>query len=108
MCAEACREVSQASRVPWVLLSAGVDFSAYLKQLVVACQSGASGAMAGRAVWKEAVGLQGHALISFLRDIAATRMSRLSSLCEALGKSWKDFYPRQTASDGWYQIYQDI
>jgi tagatose 1,6-diphosphate aldolase len=106
--AEACREVSQASRVPWVLLSAGVDFSDYLKQLVVACQSGASGAMAGRAVWKEAVGLQGDTLINFLRDIAVIRMSRLSSLCEALGKSWKDYYSSQKAPDGWYQTYQDI
>lgn len=106
--AEACQELSQASHVPWVLLSAGVDFDTFLRQLTIACQEGASGAMAGRAVWKEAVGLQGDDLISFLQNTGADRMSRLTHLCEALGKSWRDFYPTQSVSDAWYQTYQDI
>jgi len=106
--AEACREVTQASSVPWVLLSAGVDFDTYLRQLTIACQCGASGAMAGRAVWKEAVGRQGEDLLRFLQGTAADRMDRLTHLCDAIGKSWKDFYPKQPVDDTWYQTYQDL
>jgi len=106
--AEACREVSQASSVPWVLLSAGVDFDTYIGQLTIACQSGASGAMAGRAVWKEAVGKQGEDLLGFLRGKASDRMNRLTNLCDAIGKSWKDFYSEQSVDDTWYQSYQDL
>ncbi|MHC4581572.1 MAG: tagatose 1,6-diphosphate aldolase, partial [Planctomycetota bacterium] len=54
---DACEELTEASDAPWVLLSAGVDYDTFLKQLRIACEAGASGAMAGRAVWKEAVTL---------------------------------------------------
>lgn len=106
--AEACSEISQASCVPWVLLSAGVDFDTYLRQLTTACQRGASGAMVGRAVWKEAVGKQGNDLVEFLQGAAAERMNRLTNLCEAIGKSWKDFYPTQEVPDTWYLTYRDL
>lgn len=106
--AEACKEVSQASRVPWVLLSAGVDFETYLHQLTIACQNGASGAMAGRAVWREAVGKQGDDLRWFLQNVTAERMSRLTHLCEAIGKSWKDYYPIKSVPDTWHQTYQNL
>ncbi|HBY08044.1 MAG TPA: hypothetical protein DEH22_09775, partial [Chloroflexi bacterium] len=33
----ACAEVSAASQVPWILLSAAVDFETYLRQVTVAC-----------------------------------------------------------------------
>lgn len=105
---KACCEISQASAAPWVLLSAGVDFETYLRQLIVACESGASGAMAGRAVWKEAVGLGDEALQTFLLGEGSERMNRLTNLCDALGKSWKDFYPVQDVSDTWYSDYQDL
>ena len=50
----ACKELSEASAVPWVLLSAGVDFDQFKPQAQVACECGASGFLAGRAIWKEA------------------------------------------------------
>jgi len=105
---KACEEISQASKTPWVLLSAGVDFETYLRQLTVACESGASGAMAGRAVWKEAVGLDDKVLDKFLQGEAAQRMLRLTNLCQALGKSWKDFYPVREVPDQWYKEYLDL
>ncbi len=104
----ACKEVSQASHVPWVLLSAGVDYNTFLRQLTIACESGASGAMAGRAVWKEAVGLAEQDLVNFLNIVAAERMMRLTSLCDALGKPWIDFYSEKTSSTSWYKEYKDL
>jgi tagatose 1,6-diphosphate aldolase len=43
-----CQELNQASRLPWVLLSAGVDFNSFQKQVEIACKAGASG-FSGRA-----------------------------------------------------------
>src|SRR3990172_1726234 len=35
--AEACAEISAASIVPWILLSAAVDYEVFLKQVIIAC-----------------------------------------------------------------------
>ena len=84
--AAACVELTAASPVPWVLLSAGVPYDVFLRQAAVACQSGASGVIAGRAVWNEAVTLDVPARREFLRGIGRERMERLRCLCEALGR----------------------
>jgi hypothetical protein len=36
-----------------MLLSAGVDFESFRKQVKIACKAGASGFLAGRALWQE-------------------------------------------------------
>jgi tagatose-1,6-bisphosphate aldolase len=105
--AAACRELTAASRVPWVLLSAGVSFETYARQTVVACQAGASGVMAGRAIWKEASALSGEARRSFLQKTAAARLRRLATVCQAHGRPWTAFYPdlAQTVGQDWYATY---
>ena len=45
--------LSEASERPWVLLSAGVDYPDYLKQVKMAMECGCSGVLGGRAFWKE-------------------------------------------------------
>ncbi len=55
--------LSEASERPWVLLSAGVDYPDYLKQVKMAMECGCSGVLGGRAFWKE----------YFLQDGAAAR-----------------------------------
>ncbi|MDZ4159452.1 MAG: tagatose 1,6-diphosphate aldolase [Anaerolineaceae bacterium] len=102
---QACREVSAASPVPWVLLSAGVDFDIFQKQVVVACTAGASGVMAGRAVWKEAAGLEGVQRARFLRQEAALRLNKLGEICDRLARSWIEFYPPDSLPEGWYLSY---
>src|SRR5262245_35755162 len=47
------RELDRVSERPWVLLSAGVDFPDYKRQVEMAMSSGASGVLGGRAFWKE-------------------------------------------------------
>jgi tagatose-1,6-bisphosphate aldolase len=102
---DACRELSQASQTPWVLLSAGVDFDAYLRQVTAACRAGASGVAAGRAVWKEATALTGEARTTFLNGTACQRMTRLTDLCNALARPWSDFYVPPTLASRWYEAY---
>ncbi len=103
--AVACRELSQASRCPWVLLSASVDFETYLRQVVAACQQGASGIAVGRAVWKEAVGLSGEGRKQFLEGTARCRMQRLADLVAALGRPWTEFFLTPEAEKDWYVNY---
>jgi tagatose-1,6-bisphosphate aldolase len=103
--AEACAELSEASRAPWILLSASVDFDAYLRQVTIACQQGASGVAVGRAVWQEAPGLAGAERQAFLEYTARPRMARLTAVCEALARPWTDFYQPERTDETWYLRY---
>ena len=47
----ALAELNEACRVPWALLSAGVDYPTFRRQAELACEAGASGVIAGRAIW---------------------------------------------------------
>ena len=101
---DACQEISSASTTPWILLSAAVDYETYVRQVTVACTAGASGIAVGRAVWKETVQMSGEERIDFLRTVGKERLSRLTFLCNALGKPLNDFY-RADISFDWYQNY---
>ena len=98
----ACREISGASVTPWILLSAAVEYDVFLRQVTVACNAGASGIAVGRAVWKEAVTMNGDERMKFLRTVAKYRLSRLTSLCHALAKPFTDFYQADAPFD-WYK-----
>jgi tagatose 1,6-diphosphate aldolase len=101
---EACKEISSASITPWILLSAAVDYETFVRQVVVACNAGASGIAVGRAVWQEAVTMIGVKRSEFLSKVARPRLSRLTSLCHALAKPFNDFYTAEAPFD-WYQTY---
>jgi len=99
---DACEELTDASAVPWVLLSAGVSYDTFLKQVRVACEAGASGVMAGRAVWTEAVTLNSLVRNNFLKSVGYERMRQLRSLCEALGRPITLVYDSPELSYDWY------
>ena len=102
--AEACEEISAASTVPWILLSAAVDYEVFLQQVTIACNAGASGIAAGRAVWKEAVTMNGDERMRFLRTTGRERLARLTSICRELAKPYTDFYQVNAPFD-WYKNY---
>jgi len=58
--------------------------------------------MAGRAVWKEAVTLDRHARLAFLRGEGRDRMQRLHALCAALARPFADVYSAPDLSYDWY------
>jgi len=99
---DACQELTDASEVPWVLLSAGVSYDTFMKQVRIACQAGASGVMAGRAVWKEAVTLDVAVRNKFLKSTGYERMLGLKSLCEQLGRPFTEVYDSPELSYDWY------
>lgn len=71
----ACRRLNSASAVPWAVLSWGAKFEVFVGQVEAACNNGASGFMAGRAIWAEAVLAPNRAEV--LTDIALGRFSQL-------------------------------
>jgi tagatose-1,6-bisphosphate aldolase len=101
---KACAEVSTASPAPWIVLSAAVNFNTYLRQVEIACRAGASGAAAGRAIWQEAISMDGQPRLEFLRTIGRERLSRLTALCSDFGKPISDFYTADAPFD-WYKNY---
>lgn len=106
--ADACRELNEASRTPWVLLSAGVSFDVFARQTEIVCRSGASGVMAGRAVWQEATDLRGDARSGFLHKTAVDRMNRLKAIIAEHGTPFTRDYPPSDDAIGetWYTDYQ--
>ena len=102
--AAACAEVSAASVTPWILLSAAVSFEVYQRQIIAACQAGASGIAVGRAVWQEAVSMPLEERIKFLNTTATERLVRLNALCMALARPVSEFYRAEAPFD-WYKTY---
>jgi len=105
--AEACAELSAASAVPWVLLSAGVTFAQFERQAAIACQNGASGVLVGRAVWQGAADLPAAERGVFLRTTAAERMQRLTGIIGAYARPWNEVYPDapKIIGEAWYKQY---
>jgi tagatose 1,6-diphosphate aldolase len=99
-----CEQVSAAATVPWVLLSAGVDFETFATQTDIACRAGASGWLAGRAIWKECVTYSPAERQAFLAGTAVTRTQRLNVLAHQ-ARPWTDFYSPPATGGDWYTTY---
>jgi tagatose 1,6-diphosphate aldolase len=106
-----CQELNRASRLPWVLLSAGVDFESFKKQVKIACKAEASGFLAGRALWQEGAQIRSRdERMKFFQNTAAPRLKELAEIADIYGKPW---YSRLGAEDGkfaplaegWYRDY---
>ncbi|MCB9461949.1 MAG: tagatose 1,6-diphosphate aldolase [Anaerolineaceae bacterium] len=102
----ACLAVDAACSVPWALLSAGVSYKTFLQQSQIACQAGASGVIVGRAVWAEAVELQGDERTTFLADVAPRRMQELADVCAQFARPWTESVDKPASAIDWYETYQ--
>ena len=84
--AEACKELDEASRVPWVVLSAGVDYEEFKENIKYATKNGASGFLCGRAIWKESVGRED--MDHFLLTTGVRRLNELVDIVEMNATPW--------------------
>ena len=65
------------------MLSAGVAFDEFAKVLRISCdEGGASGFIAGRAIWKEAVGDGSRRAMEFLSETGRRRLDEYVSIIE--------------------------
>ena len=83
-----CKQLNDACSVPWVLLSDGVNFEVFCEQLEIACKGGASGFLAGRALWQEAANMPNRERYKFLEKVAVDRLKQLLEIANTHGKSW--------------------
>lgn len=104
---EACQNVSRASSCPWTVLSAGMDFDLFAKEVEVACKGGASGFIGGRAIWKEGILMPEEERMAWLRSMGIERLNTLSQIVGEHGRPWSDFYPPQDVGNfrDWYATY---
>ena len=87
---EACKELDEASQIPWVILSAGVDYEEFRENLKYAVENGASGFLCGRAIWKEAIGRED--MDEFLLTTGVKRLNELVDITEGKARPWYKKY----------------
>jgi len=77
--------VSIACTCPWVVLSTGVNVDDFPHALSAACRGGASGFLAGRAIWADAIGpdYRGH-----LGRVAVPRLQELARITDSEARPW--------------------
>jgi tagatose 1,6-diphosphate aldolase len=106
-----CRDLDKSSRVPWVILSAGVKFELFCQQVEIACQAGASGFVGGRAIWQEAMYIDdARERVHYLSTVGADRLKRLSEIASKYAVPWyKKFgvtaHELAHISEKWYEEY---
>lgn len=106
-----CRELTETSPVPWVILSAGETFKVFQHQVEIACQEGASGFMVGRAIWQEGMTMpQAAQRDRFLETTAVSRLQILTAIANAYATPWKAKFPDlgtgQPMEEGWHIAYE--
>jgi tagatose 1,6-diphosphate aldolase len=76
---------------PWVMLSAGATMASFEHAIAYACRAGASGFLAGRAVWWEALSAfpDGDAVRQRLHSQSLPYLQRLQALARRLGRPWR-------------------
>ena len=83
-----CREIDAAVACPWVVLSQGVEPDAFPAAVEAACRGGASGILAGRAVWTAT--LEADDPTELLRERSVRRLRQLAEIVDAHGRPWRE------------------
>ncbi len=82
------REIDAATCCPWVVLSQGVDPADFPAAVEAACKGGASGMLAGRAVWTAV--LPAADPTRLLREHSVSRLRELGAIVDAHGRPWRE------------------
>jgi sulfofructosephosphate aldolase len=83
-----CARITKVLPVPWVVLSQGVSIVDFPQAVTVACRNGASGFLAGRAIWSDTVGAADP--VPLLRERALGRLHRLADVVDTYARPWRD------------------
>ncbi len=108
---ELCHQLDVSSQVPWVILSAGVDFELFCLQVEIACQAGASGFLGGRAIWQEAMHIDdARERVQYLATVGVDRLKRLTEIASKHAVPWYKKFGLVASeladvSERWYQEY---
>ena len=83
-----CREIDVAVACPWVVLSQGVDPADFPAAVEASCRGGASGMLAGRAVWTATLGAEDPT--ELLREHSVPRLRELAAIVDEHGRPWRE------------------
>ncbi|MGK5517820.1 hypothetical protein ACSNN9_00510 [Micromonospora sp. URMC 107] len=83
----ACEDLGSAVTGPWVVLSQGVHRDDFLGAVRAACQGGASGFLAGRALWSDVVGRPD--VDRALAEVSVPRLERLVEVVDREATPWR-------------------
>jgi sulfofructosephosphate aldolase len=83
-----CARLTEVLPVPWVVVSQGVSIVDFPNAVRLACRGGASGFLAGRAIWSDAVGAADPA--PPLRERAVERLLRLADVVDEHARPWRE------------------
>jgi len=101
-----CHQLNDASEVPWVILSAGVNFDLFYREVEIACRAGASGFLAGRALWQEAAQASSkQERLKFLETTVVKRLESLNQLANAYGTPWHTKLEASEVDESWHSNY---
>ncbi len=75
-----CAQITDAVSSPWVVLSSGVPADLFPQAVELACREGASGFLAGRAVWAAVIGSDD--VERDLHEVSIPRLQRLGDLVD--------------------------
>ncbi|MCP3804603.1 hypothetical protein NLX83_35565 [Allokutzneria sp. A3M-2-11 16] len=87
---EECGALNAEIPVPWVVLSQGVEQADFPTAVRAACQAGASGTLAGRAIWSDLVRADSDSLADLLRSRSVPRLRELGSIVDTYGCAWEE------------------
>lgn len=73
---------------PWVVLSQGVPLDRFAGAVEAACRAGASGFLAGRALWSDVVGAED--VPAALRERSRPRLERLVEIVDTHARPWTE------------------
>ncbi len=76
----ACRRLNEKMAMPWVILSSGVAADVFGRAVRIAMAAGASGFLAGRAVWASVIGAED--VPAMLTDVSVPRLRRLGEIVD--------------------------
>jgi tagatose 1,6-diphosphate aldolase len=83
-----------------------VSFELFHRQVKLACQAGASGFLAGRALWQEATQISSRQeRLAFLETTVAKRLESLTELANAYGTPWHTKIEAIKVDESWHQNY---
>ncbi len=84
------REMTQVVGIPWVVLSTGVPDARFPELVAASCRGGASGFLAGRAIWSRAVSGTDAASTRALLAGSVQDLDRLASIVDAEARPWTE------------------
>ena len=93
--AASCRRLANSIKGPWAVLSAGVAFDEFAAALRVSCdEGGTSGFIAGRSIWKDAVGMDRQTRQAFLADEGKRRLDNLVQVIDGRARPYTEVTAR--------------